>query len=110
MYGIEVSQDGTDVATVPLSGEFDLSRLRELKAALDVTGTETETVVDLSEVTFMDLESVRELAFRCGQAPNSMRLVNLSWQVVASVAASGLGEWLRFDDSEPHPALFSNAS
>lgn len=96
------------MAWVPLEGEFDLSRLEELKGALDTAGTPEGMVVDLSEVTFLDLESVRELAFRCRLAPGGVQLVNPSWQVAASVSASGLREWVRFGESEP--AVFSGVS
>jgi hypothetical protein len=64
--------------------------------------------VDLSEVTFMDLGCVRELAFYCRIHPDGVTLINPSWQVLASVKACGLESWLRFNDSAGQTRKFSN--
>lgn len=111
MHGIEVSQRNGDIAWISLSGEFDVSRLQELRNALKTAiASPVETIVDLSEVTFLDLDSVRELVFHCGLSPDGVVPVNPSWQVVASVEACGLEDWVRFGGNESRPALFSNAS
>ena len=102
MYSSEFSQNGGIVTRISLVGEFDLSRREELRKTLSEACTPEGTVmVDLSEVTFMDLESVRELAFRCRMSPGNICLVNSSWEASASIAASGLGEWIRFDETQP---------
>lgn len=111
MHGIEISQRDGDIGWISLSGEFDVSRLQELRSTLKAAvASQVETIVDLSEVTFLDLDSVRELVFHCGLSPEGVALVNPSWQVVASVEACGLEDWIRFGGSEPRPALFSRAS
>ncbi len=90
-------------------GEFDLSRLNELKSILgDAVAAREEAIVDLSEVTFMDLGCVRELAFYCRIHPDGITLIKPSWQVLASIKACGLGNWLRFADDEPRKQAFSN--
>lgn len=111
MHGIEVSQRDGDIGWISLSGEFDVSRLEELRNALKAAiASPVETIVDLSEVTFLDLDSARELVFHCGLSPEGVIPANPSWQVAASVQACGLEDWVRFGGNEPRPALFSNAS
>lgn len=109
LYGIEVSQQGGDIGWISLKGEFDVDGLEELRDTLNAAGP--EAVVDLSEVTFLDLDCVRELAFYCGIPTGGVRLVNPSWEVSASVAACGLDDWMRFDDGrKPRRAVFSEVS
>ncbi len=108
MYGIETSQSSGKLEEVFLTGEYDLSRRDELKRVLGAAASKRESSVDLSEVTFMDLGCVRELAFYGRIHPDGMTLINPSWQVLASTRACGLESWLRFNDSAGQTRKFSN--
>jgi len=109
LYGIETSQRNGKQSGVYLMGEFDLSRLNELKSVLgDAVAAREEAIVDLSEVTFMDLGCVRELAFYCRIHPDGITLINPSWQALASVKACDLGNWLRFASDKPRKQELSN--
>jgi len=109
LYGIETSQPSGKLEEVFLTGEYDLSRRDELKDVLgDAVAAKKEAIVDLSEVTFMDLGCVRELAFYCRIHPDGVTLINPSWQVLASARACGLESWLRFNDSAGQTRKFSN--
>ena len=111
LYGIEVSHQDEKLGWVALSGEFDVSRIEELKDTLKAAAeSPVETVVDLSEVTFLDLDSVREITLRQNLSPERVTFVNPSWQVLASVQACGLGDWTRFGDGRSTPALHPEPS
>lgn len=112
MYGIEVRESGTGMK-VELWGEFDLFSLSNLRGALNgVLTLQRPTLVDLSGITFLDLESARELAVRAQLYARHLTLHNPSPQVAASVEAFGLGNWMRFCFSadREEPPLVSGAS
>ncbi|QIN80186.1 STAS domain-containing protein [Rubrobacter marinus] len=85
-----------DGEVVELSGEFDVRDLESLRARLDEAGERT-AVVDLSGVTFLDLQTTRELAVRLQIHAGSLVFRHPSWAVRASVAACGYENWFRFD-------------
>ena len=88
MYGIEVRESGAGML-VELWGEFDLLG-----------------------VTFLDLDSARELALRSQLYAHYLTLHDPSPQVTASVTAFGLWGWIHFhpDDAHEEPPVFSEAS
>lgn len=78
---------------VAVGGEFDLRNLGELRDALrDVPRSDDPLVVDLSGVTFLDSQCVRELAAWKLLHPNLMQLRNASWQARSSFVACGIHE------------------
>ena len=83
--------------TIQLRGEFDLTSVTELRTILDnVASLRRPTIVDLSGVTFLDLQSTRELAVRSQLYAHHLALVNPSRQARASVKACKLEDWVRF--------------
>lgn len=80
---------------VVLSGEFDMRDLEYLREKLDEAG-ERAAVVDLSEVTFLDLQATRELAVRLQLHAGSLVFRSPSWAVLASIAACGYEPWFGF--------------
>jgi anti-anti-sigma regulatory factor len=97
VYDIEVRSSVGGDMTVELWGEFDLTSASELRSTLDnVASLRKPTTVDLSGVTFLDLQSTRELAIRSQLYAHHLTLVNPSWQARASVKAYRLQEWVRF--------------
>ncbi len=112
MYGIEVRESGAGVS-VALWGEWDLSSLSDLRKTLNgVLGLRRPTLVDLSGITFLDLDSARELAVRAQLYAHHLFLRNPSPWVAASIEAFGLGGWIPFHpgtDNE-EPPVFSEAS
>jgi hypothetical protein len=112
LYGIEVRESGAGVL-VELWGEFDLFSLRDLRKKLKgVLDLRRPTFVDLSGITFLDLESARELAVSSQLYAHHLSLRNPSPQVTASVGAFRLGGWLRFYSGTDHeePPVFSETS
>jgi anti-anti-sigma factor len=82
---------------VKLSGEFDIRYRRTLEHTLrDCLASGRLTLVDLSEVTFMDARCVWELAVYCQLGRGRMVLCNPSQNVEVSVAACDLEDWLDF--------------
>ena len=78
---------------VGIGGEFDLRNLGDLREALrDVPRSEEPLVVDLSEVTFLDSQCVRELAAWKLLHPDLMQLRDPSWQARSSFVACGIRE------------------
>jgi hypothetical protein len=64
LYGIELRESGTGMV-VELWGEFDIFSLLDLREALGkVSKLRRPTLVDLSGITFLDLQSAREFAVR----------------------------------------------
>jgi anti-anti-sigma regulatory factor len=105
LYGIEVRESGAGM-TVVLRGEWDLFSLSDLRKTLNsVLDLCRPTLVDLSGITFLDLESARELAVRAQLYAHRLYLRDPSPQVTASIKAFGLGDWFRFrpgaDREEP---------
>lgn len=97
MYDIEVRSSNGGGMTVELRGELDLISVTELRTTLDnVASLRRPTTVDLSGVTFLDLQSTRELAIRSQLYAHYLTLVNPSWQACASVKACKLEDWVRF--------------
>ena len=82
---------------VKLSGEFDIRYRRTLEHTLrDCLASGRLTLVDLSEVTFMDARCVWKLAVYCQLGRGRMVLCNPSQNVEVSVAACDLEDWLDF--------------
>jgi anti-anti-sigma factor len=97
---VESAQRDEQPLLVKLSGEFDIRYLRTLENMLrDCLASGRSTLVDLSEVTFMDSRCVWELAVYCQLARGRMVLSNPSQNVEVSVAACDLEDWLDFIDS-----------
>ena len=82
---------------VKLSGEFDIRYRRTLENMLrDCLDSGRSTLVDLSEVTFMDSRCVWELAVYYQLGRGRIILCNPSQDVGVSVAAYDLEDWLDF--------------
>ena len=82
---------------VKLSGEFDIRYRRTLEHTLrDCLASGRLTLVDLSEVTFMDARCVWKLAVYCQLGRGRMVLCNPSQNVEVSVGACDLEDWLDF--------------
>jgi anti-anti-sigma factor len=89
-------RDGSPVL-VKLSGEFDIRYLRTLENMLrDCLASGRSTLVDLSEVTFMDSRCVWELAVYYQLGRGRIILCNPSQDVGVSVAAYDLEDWIDF--------------
>ncbi len=98
MYDIEVRGSGNGDMTVELRGELDVASVPELRSTLDnVVSFRRPTTIDLSGVTFLDLQSTRELAARSQLYAHHLTLTNPSWQARASVKACKLQDWVRFE-------------
>ena len=111
LFGIQVQEGGAGV-TVGMWGEFDVSSWPRLRAALDhASAFGGPTVVDLSGVTFLDLQSARELVVRSLIQAHQLVFQNPSPGVLASVRALGLQDeartWHGPDREEPQ--VFSEA-
>lgn len=92
---------------VKLLGEFDLYNLGELQDVLSqVASLRRPTFIDLSGVTFAEVQTLRELAICSWLYSHHLTLCNPSWQVRRSIEACGLAEWFRF---HPDPVLESDA-
>jgi anti-anti-sigma regulatory factor len=99
LYGIELRESGTEMV-VELCGEFDIFSLRDLREALNEVSTlRRPTLVDLSGVAFLDLQSVREFAVRSLLNPGQLSFGKLSPEALASIKALGFEGWVRI---EPH--------
>lgn len=104
MYDIEVRHPGNGSVEIELRGEFDLTSENELRETLSrVASLRRPTTIDLSWVTFMDLQSTRELAVRSQIYAHHITLINPSWQVKRSVRACKLGKWVRFERRVEQP-------
>lgn len=80
--------DHTDFL-VKLSGELDVHNLRTLRETLSlVLSTGLSTVVDLSDVTFLDMRCARELVVR-SRLYDHLMLRAPSWQAEASFKVCG---------------------
>ena len=112
MYGIEV-REYVSVTMVELRGELDLFSVADLREALNrVLGLSRPALVDLSGITFLDLQAARELVLRYQLHADHLTLSNPSRWVSASIEAFGLGAWIHFhprSDSND-PQLFSGVS
>jgi anti-anti-sigma factor len=93
----ESAQRDDKAVLVKLSGEFDIRYLRTLENMLrDCLASGRSTLVDLSEVTFMDSRCVWELAVYYQLGRGRIVLCNPSQDVGVSVAAYDLEDWLDF--------------
>lgn len=93
-----------DDGLLELSGEFDLGDLEYLREKLDEAG-QRSSVVDLSGVTFLDLQATRELAVRLQLHSGNLLFKRPSWAVLASIAACGYEPWFDFDAEETGDGL-----
>ena len=90
MHGIEAVDHGAGVR-VGMRGEFDAYSLPDLRDALDhVCAFGKPVVVDLSGVTFLDLQSARELVVRSLFQAHHVVFENPSSGVLASLRALGI--------------------
>ncbi len=111
MSRIGVRERGEGGLLVELRGEFDQYNLEDLQDTLsDVVALRRPTLVDLSEVTFLDIGTTRELTIRSRLYAHHLALRNPSWQVWASVAACGFGSLLNFRSDAEDPAFKRDAS
>jgi anti-anti-sigma factor len=93
----ESAQRDDKAVLVKLSGEIDIRYLRTLENMLrDCLASGRSTLVDLSEVTFMDSRCVWELAVYYQLGRGRIVLCNPSQNVGISVAAYDLEDWLDF--------------
>jgi anti-anti-sigma regulatory factor len=112
LYGIEVRESGVGLV-VELWGEFDIFCIAELKRMLiEVSSRRRPTLVDLSGISFLDLQSARELAVRSLLYARHLTFRNPSPQVMATVGALGLEGWLNLlpDTGRGEPQVFSGVS
>jgi hypothetical protein len=112
LYGIEVRESGAGLV-VELWGEFDIFCIAELKRVLgDVSSRRRPTLVDLSGIAFLDLQSARELAVRSLLYARHLTFRNPSAQVMATVGALGLEGWLNLPSGTGYdePQVFSGVS
>lgn len=112
MHGIEVRESGAG-AIVALWGEFDVSSLDELRQALNGVSTlRGPALVDLSGITFLDLQSTRELAVRSLLYAHQLIFHNPSPEVIMSASALGLEDCFRNrpDTDLNEPPIFSEVS
>ena len=95
MFGIQVEESGPKTE-VGMWGEFDAFSLPALREVLDeVCAFGGPTVVDLSGITFLDLQSARELVVRSLIQTHQLIFQNPSPNVIASVRALGMKEDIR---------------
>jgi anti-anti-sigma regulatory factor len=112
LYGIELRESGTGMM-IELWGEFDLFSLRDLREALNEVSTHRRpTLVDLSGITFLDLQSAREFAVRSLLYARHLTFGNPSAEVLASLKALGLEGWIRIEPyaGQDGPPVFSEVS
>lgn len=97
MYDIKVRNFGSGDVRIELRGEFDLYALDELREALgNMLSLRRPTVVDLSEIVFLDMQCIRELAVVSQLYAHHLTVIDPSWQARASVKACGLAEQVHF--------------
>ncbi len=105
MHVIEVREWGEGGVLVELRGEFDGHNLEDLRKILDsVVALRRPTMVDLSGVTFLDVDATRELTIRSRLYAHHLTFRNPSPQVCASVAACGFEEWFDFRSDPEDPS------
>ena len=89
---------------VELSGEFDARDLEDLREVLKEAGRRP-AVVDLSGVTFLDVQTTRELAVRLQLYSGNLVFRQPSWAVRESIAACGYSSWFGFGAGEAGDGL-----
>ena len=105
-------RDGRDdrPVMVKLSGELDVRYRRALEDTLrDCLASGRPTLVDLSEVTFMDSLCLRELAIHYQLGTGRVALCDPSQELEVGVAACELEEWLGFvyTTGSGHPRCYA---
>ena len=109
MHGIEAVDHGAGVK-VGMRGEFDAYSLPDLREALDhVCAFGKPVVVDLSGVTFLDLQSARELVVRFLPQAHHLAFEHPSSGVLASLRALGIDHQARIYGGQEEPPVFSEA-
>lgn len=109
MYGIRVEDAGTEVR-VGMHGEFDACCLTNLRRSLDdASASGRPVVVDLSGVTFLDLQSTRDLIVRSLTQPRNLTFENPSSGVLWSVRAFGMEVAAHAHPGREEPQIFSGA-
>ena len=109
MHGIQAEDFGPGV-TVGMRGEFDAYSLPDLREALDhVCAFGKPVMVDLSGVTFLDLQSARELVVRSLFQAHHVAFENPSSGVLASLWALGIDGRARVRSGHEEPPVFSEA-
>jgi anti-anti-sigma regulatory factor len=109
LHGIEAVDHGAGV-TVGMRGEFDAYSLPDLRETLDhVCTLGKPVVVDLSGVTFLDLQSARELVVRSLIQAQHLAFENPSPRVLASIWALGIDGRTRIHSGHEEPPVFSEA-
>ena len=109
MHGIEAVDHGAGVK-VGMRGEFDAYSLPDVREALDhVCAFGKPVVVDLSEVTFLDLQSARELVVRYLIWAHQLAFEHPSSGVLASIRAPGMDGRARLRSGHEEPPVFSEA-
>jgi len=82
---------------VKLSGEFDVRCQKTLEDTLSgCLASGRPTLVDVSDVTFMDSRCLEELVVGCQLGKGSVALCDPSHEVELGVAACDLEEWIDF--------------
>ena len=108
MYGIEVLETSGINKRVEMWGEFDLSTVEDLQASLNgLVSLRRPVIVDLSRVTFLDLQVVMELAVYSRLYGHHLTFRAPSWQARRSIEVCGLEGWIQAD---PQPPVFSAVS
>jgi anti-anti-sigma regulatory factor len=112
LYGIEVRESGAELL-VELWGEFDVFCIEEMKRILDyVSSRRRPVLVDLSEITVLDLRSAREIVVRSMLRTHRPTFLDPSPQVTATMRALGLEGWPDFPPGtgRDEPYVFSGVS
>ena len=109
MHGIQAVDHGAGVS-IGMRGEFDAYSLPDLRETLDrVCAFGKPVVVDLSGVTFLDLQSARELVVRYLIQAQHLAFENPSSGVLASIRALGMDGRARIRSGREDPPVFSGA-
>jgi anti-anti-sigma regulatory factor len=109
LHGIEAVDHGAKV-TIGMRGEFDAYSLPDLREALDhVCAFGKPVVVDLSGVTFLDLQSARELVVRSLIQAHHLAFESPSSGVLATIRALGMDGRTRIHSGHGDPPVFSEA-
>ncbi len=107
MHGIQAEDFGAGVS-VGMRGEFDAYSLPDLRETLDhVCAFGKPVVVDLSGVTFLDLQSARELMVRSLIQAHQLAFENPSSGVLASIRALGIDGNSHIRTGREEPPVFS---
>ena len=109
MHGIQAVDHGARVST-DMRGEFDAYSLPDLRETLDrVCAFGKPVVVDLSGVTFLDLQSTRELVVRSLIQAHQLAFENPSSSVLASMRALNIDYRALIYGGREEPPVFSEA-